>query len=852
MAERTTLIGKSQRRTLYIVLGLNIIEGLFTIFTEISIQADPKNAFLLGLSIKRLGILAVSVLLLLFQIALLIQSHTTNQKMDRILQSQKQIRWIKWSGFIAALCLWITIWLPIQSLGAASDAWIRIKPLILWVAIMIFQFYLYTKRCLNEMDTQDARLSLKKSAGWIYLAFGLIIVTFSMFFVLRSASHGSLDGQLVFPPSAPLAPLQLFAGCLLLLSLFFITNTKKVDATRKGLTGIFFLLIWGFTFILWYTAPFPCTNDRAGPYPPNNQCYSSINDAVYTIGSHYITLGEGVYNHWQTDKPLYLIFLAIGQWIFGPDMDQYLTFQIIILALIPALLYLLGKEYSNTPQGIFLSFLAMLIGLNEIIEYKSAGGANAKVENTELLTALFLILLCFAVFHWLRNENKIVWASVSGGILGLASLIRLNPLFIVPFLLVLVILTGWERRKKLFTEVILFLITFMLAFLPGILSIRDTNGNNYYLAKIQNVIDERYSSPEPPSAPQTPVEQNPLHPGLQKMIPGENEKPQSNIKSILLHFMNNEFSSIAILPVNFTLLNARDQMDQPLWNNPRSGPIWELEFSFENSFVFLLHTAIVISGLVFCIKRFGTAGSVGLLIQISYHLGNAFAMTSGSRYLQPVNWVTLFYYAAGLSGIFWFILKIFSPVFRQHRSEVQPDSEKPEKSNPFGKKPAFQTLASLVFFLVCGLLIPVMNHLPSLLPEETSKETDQLAKEWLLSSKSISAEQWEAFIQNPDHLIVTGKAYSPRYYRSSNFDQGNPSFELMMLGRDHVFASYMYKVEPDKTFSDESSVILVGCKIGQDTRWSSDRIIMQSYAVIQLDHEESTYFDKTTSWACKH
>jgi len=72
----------------------------------------------------------------------------------------------------------------------------------------------------------------------------------------------------------------------------------------------------------------------------------------------------------------------------------------------------------------------------------------------------------------------------------------------------------------------------------------------------------------------------------------------------------------------------------------------------------------------------------------------------------------------------------------------------------------------------------------------------------------------------------------------------------MLLGKEHVVVSYLLGVKPNKPFADGSDVILVGCKLGQDNRWSADRIIMRSFAVIQLDHERSIYGDPNATWQC--
>jgi hypothetical protein len=329
------------------------------------------------------------------------------------------------------------------------------------------------------------------------------------------------------------------------------------------------------------------------------------------------------------------------------------------------------------------------------------------------------------------------------------------------------------------------------------------------------------------------------------------EIPQNNGAGILVHFLNNEYSSLAILPVNLSFIGIEDQVKQSIWNFNPSDLIWERDLSFENILVLVLNFSIIILGICLSIKKFGLAGLSALIIQIGYHLGNAAAKTSGGRYLQPVTWVTLLYFLIGFFAITSFVFKILQP----EKEKLSPlRSEKTIEAKELGDlqpKKIYTRLAGLMgLFLIVGLSIPGIDHLPSLLPEETSSKTTQLAETIIKKSGSISAEQWKNFLNDPNHLVVRGKAYDAQYYRSNFYRSGDPSFEIMLLGKNHVFVNYLLQIQPDKPFADGSDAILVGCKIGQDNLWSANRIIMRSFAVIQLDHEKSIYVDPGSNWNC--
>jgi hypothetical protein len=143
-----------------------------------------------------------------------------------------------------------------------------------------------------------------------------------------------------------------------------------------------------------------------------------------------------------------------------------------------------------------------------------------------------------------------------------------------------------------------------------------------------------------------------------------------------------------------------------------------------------------------------------------------------------------------------------------------------------------------------------MNNLPNSLPAEANPEAVQIANTQLLGQGAISNSQWQEYLKDPEHLIVQGISYNARYYRGGDLWPGNLSFEMMVLGKSHVFASYLFNVEPKGKFSDGSNVILVGCQMGQDDLWGAKRIIMESYAVIQIDHEKQVYVDPDAKWKC--
>jgi len=822
----------------------NIVEGLGVIISLLTIPTDPKNAILGGYSLTRLIIFGTTLAIFALGILLIFNSRKIINLLNKWFKKQNIIHIIKWLGVIAGLCLWVTIWLPAERMTIYAAMFIRIKPLLLWLELIGFQFYLYTKLSIGDFIHPEwlGIITFLKRYFWLWiLSFtGIVLIL-----ILKLFDHGSFVDQLYFVPGAPLSALQLVSALVLFVIFFFLEQNKPNRPKTKVLwIVITFFLIWGITFLVWNATPFTCTDDRPGPYPPNYQCYPTINDAVFSIGSHYITLGQGVYNQWLTDKPAYMLFLALAQWQAGDRIDNYILIQVALLSLIPALLFLLGKKGMGVAGGVFVALLALLEGSNAIMLYQKVGGINAKLEATELLTSVFLIVFCLAVIKWFINPRNHIWAAIAGGILGLAALIRFTPFFILPGILLTYLICNHKHPKIFITGIALFVMTFSLSFAPFVVTAKGPDGNNYYLAKIQDVISSRYSNNQANTTINDLQQTGNTKPLTQTLAYSQQNNTQTGKSAILLHFVNNEASSIAILPVNFSLLALSDQVGQPIWENSPTRPIWMSTLSVQNGILLMINFLFVVLGIGIANKKFGVAGLTPLAIQVGYHLGNAVAKTSGGRYLEPVNWVTLLYFSMGILSFIVWLITLCKPTLRIN-------SIRSEEIGTNGQRTIIPIISVMCLFLALGLVLPLIKYLPSKLPQEVSNDSLTLAKAKLVETGVVSVQDWENFYNDPDHLIVSGSAFNARYYRSLFYLSGTPSFELMVLGKEHVFVNYLVNVVPDQSFSDGSDVILVGCKIGQDTLWGANRVIIHSFAIIQLDQEKAVLIDPKATWSCQ-
>ncbi len=846
-------------------IALVLFESILTFLWSFLIPRDPKNAFIFGFSLSRFILLCILSLLIVLILYLLTNKAMIDRMTKVLIASDKNSALITYTGVIAAFLIWIVIWLPANRLLDYQAVYTRIRPLITFLLLLTFQIYYYRKIVRKELPPVVFRgISFKKIAIFV----GAIIFIISTFLILRSFPNKVLENQLIFPPGAPLTALQVFLSWIVFIGLYLTEVKKNHRILEKKLTILICaVFIFIAAIVVWKSTPVDCSDDLVGPYPPNDRCYSDINDAGAAIGSHYIRLGEGIFNHWMTDKPLYYSLLAIGQWVFGPSLQEYINIQFIVTAIIPALLFLISKRYLGYSGGFFVAGLFIIRLSNSVLLYRQAGSVNVWLENnSEFLTELFLVLFFIFLHNWIENPQKQKWAILSGGIIGLATLVRFYPAAIFICTFVFAIIFFLLKKRKMLKAVVLYAVAYVLVISPWILTARYEDGRSFYWIKFQNVISTRYESSLAEDQPLSvstesevdifePVEESDLvTTAIQSTnnttIQGDIKREDTSRASIVENFFNNEISLLGILPVNFRFISMREIINQPIWDFSTPRFFWDVDFSLENYIFLITNLVILVMGVMFAVKKYKLAGLTGFLLQAGYFLGASISKVSGGRHLEPVLFTLLLYYVNGIFVISKFVLSWLG-ILKADRAEKTLSQDLTHDVRI--TKPPHNTKSNIILLAVlfsAGMLVVLFNNLPSRLSLERSPEFEQTAYDAISSRIVLPEEDWETFIQDPNAYVVKGQAFSPQYYRSTYFNDGNLSFELLILARDHVYNSYLINVEPEEYFSDGSRVILVGCKVRADNNWAAERIVLRTLALIQLDYEEMVYIDPQAEWSC--
>ena len=207
------------------------------------------------------------------------------------------------------------------------------------------------------------------------------------------------------------------------------------------------------------------------------------------LSGQYMLIGEGLNTPNITEKALYSMFIGLIHLIAGQNYLSSTALQIVFFAILPVLMYLLGKKIGGRFLGLFTALFAIIKEGNAIISTFKISVSNSRLYMTEFPTAFGMVAVSLLLFIWFRNPHKRPHIIViAGGVLGLSSMIRTNPLVLIPLILAVSIFVYRFQWRKWFIACVYFLLGFLIVISPWMVYDQVTEGTNYYYSKIVNVV----------------------------------------------------------------------------------------------------------------------------------------------------------------------------------------------------------------------------------------------------------------------------------------------------------------------------------------------------------------------------
>ncbi len=722
-----------------------------------------------------------------------------NPRFDRFMGTVIPLIWI---------ALWIMAFLPPGGMGRWNAVYDRVNGLLqlffLFTSLIWF-FWIFLKKrfgSLSDKANREATFAGVFLAGLILLVVGFIVCT----------GMGIGPGTQFWGKSGiPVLHWQIGAA-LAVMAAVTLLDGRVFSAKPAWIKDLaVFALLWLTAFILWQSIPTPVSRFVTASYPPNYTAYPYSDAGDYALEAQAILAGNG-FPYGFLDKPLHLTFLAILSCLTGSDYARMMLAQVAVMAVIPGLIYLLVSKISNRPAGIAAGVVVLLMQANNLSIADRVQATNVKMAMSEPLTALLLILFCLSVVNWWKSPKK-SWlhAAVSGALLGLTALVRLNTLVILPFILAVWLFAFNIRRRQTWLAALVFILFCVLGQVPWAVRNQVLEGNalDSYYSKVLGVVFKRRINPtiELIPATKTPA------PGTEQPAVNplaEDEKTDSGSWLTLADAftrtgMHNLVAVSLSLPASSYHQGLEETIRQPYWDQE-----WNGSFEPYGQIVLALSLMAVVLGFSISWKRSGVISLIPLLVLLTYVLSNTVSMVSGGRYIIPVDWVLPAYYAVGLAGLVTWLFRL-QPGGETESIETSRDAKK-----LWWQLAVILVIASLP--MAFSLLLPKQFK-----PADNSANLEQIRGIQADWPAGYSADDLESLAASPDGSLKTGWVMFPRWMKTGQGDTAGQGSAFSALPFDHLSFSMIsddvypfdavlpvdQSIEP---LPNASKVILAGCK----------------------------------------
>jgi hypothetical protein len=846
------LIYKSVSNRAFSIWSLVIaLEGLLAAYFIVREPSETDSIVAFGLSSQRLlivvGVISVAVFFVVVGIAHFYQLISWNESISK---KPKLIRYSLTGAITFELVILHLLFLiPEYQFPALYGYLFRLRPVLIWLALVFAQTIIF----LAYFGTLP-RGVLKEWQGYRPVIITLVIVGV-IWGLVAMTGIGIIPEDFYWNMAGvPLLAWQVWAAVIVTLVGWFLYNRFILRKSFSRLSSLVICIgIWVVAAIIWIWTPLAPTFNAPGPYLPSKEFYPFVDAALFDLGAQSAIYGKGFFFGTFFDRGLLMGFLALVHMVFGQNYLVAVGVQSAVYAVFPVLLYLLGEKLHSKPAGLLAATLAILKVSNAIAGGKWISTSHPKLTMTEFPTAIVLVLISLFLVLWLKNYNsKPYYLAGVGAVIGIGILLRTNVFFIFPAVLFFGIIVWKQHWKRAFRDVLLVVVAFFITVSPWMWRNQQVAGEPlFFLRRFDSVIEERYQ----PQSRLDPIKSASLMPSRALKIGPTKSKTTINdlldqYQFIPRHFVHNIVTSVLILPPSPVWDDLRHVVEKyPYWDritNP-----WQGQISGSLAIFLAVNLIIFSIGIGTAWKRVGFVAIVPLTVFLFYNLANAFARTSGGRYIVPVDWVIYFYYAIGLVEIIRLSISVIGFQTEDFFGGV-PANKHDQADRKFNW--AKTGLVILPFFLMVATLPVIELTSPGENPPATTEPLmQQLDEVSFFTASGLSRLEVEEFLSNPDTLLISGRGFYPRYY---SYGQGEPILPGQITAytsRDYprlVFTLLLPDSdkpvvlpfdEPKLNFPDAAEVIVGGCQVGQSTILTSYLNYIDAAFIVILDEPELIY-----------
>jgi len=818
---------------------LPVVTALTAIAWLTAIPADQQSVVLFGMTKSRLLVAGI-----LFFAAVSLASLAIYAWRN----TEQTIRWLKEklasprflliaviSSGVVFLIASLFLSIPEKYLGVFWAIEERLRPLAIWALLTSLQVLigLIGWRASQQLKTTSYSRDKLIPTG---VALSLLLATWALIAITGLGFNGgnsywSKAGVPVLWPQVFLALVTALAFQL------FLTRFTKIASKSIWLEVCLCVLIWLSAAILWHNQSYVPGVFNTPARPPNNEIYP-INDAlIFDAAAQKTLIGQRLASE-AKDKPVFIAYLAILHALGGISYTNFYLLQSLSLAFIPVLGYWIGKSLHSRSLGLVFAMLLVFKEQNAIALTNYIHVSTSKLILSEMLTALGALLFTLFLIKWLKRPQ---WADSplwrAGGVLGLTSLVRLNAVGIFPIAILLIGLALRLKWKPWLAASLLLSAFILISAIPWLARnfIVSDDPFDFIRSKTSTVVvKQRYepliekNTPEPTQAPAS----KPLIPEANNyLILGQ---------SIATNYLHNLIGITVMLPPSLELYKLLDLVRLPYWNMDWTGALLPGAL-----WIILGVLTLTAWGLATAWQRWRAAGLVPLAVILGYNLTTAVSLTSGGRYLVPIDWGVLLYFAIGLLEVATGVLALFG--WPKANETPNPPILKQSKGNVFSR---ILVLGALFVFLG-AIPILIENLPPKRYPASVGLDDFLRANQALpeLSTPQMM-ENLATLWKTPPGRVYYGQAIYPRYFGENKGDGatlaedpliGSADFDHLsfyLIGGKYDTAVVLPTSARVSPYIAGADTWVIGCQ--RDNHLEAMLVIFRTKDVIKVYQQEPT------------
>ena len=701
-----------------------------------------------------------------------------------------------------AFSVWVSILYKEQLLQLFDEAlYARLLPIAIFGALLSLQTGILLLIPNTKHNTWKSLQSVWKPA---LILLGCFLVVWAFMSLTSIGFIFDNVGLSWGPPGTPVTFAQVnlvLMGSLWLTFAYGLIKSRLHHQRLVIVDIVIFIALWGLAVILWSHTPVSETHFNPPSMAPNYETYPNSDALIFDRSAYHLLFGIGFSNR-LIRRPLYVGMLALFHKLGGFGYENTIFLQILILAFIPALIYLLTSKLSYRLAGLVAGGLILLREKNAIELSNRIVTSNAKLMMSDMISMLGVVAFIYLVTKMLSERNRNIWLpAITGACLGLTALVRAQVFILIPPLLLFLIL---EKRpvKYRIQDSFLVIVGVILIMSPWVLRnwnltgtfVLDDRGEEKLLAR-------NYS--------EIPV-------GFPEYLPGETDKEYSaRIKREIITYAIEHPSDVASFVSNHFFRNLATSVIYiaPLYSSdaPRSlventyfWDEWKGKLNRSNIFPLIATLALIAIGVSAAQTKDRLSGWFPLVAFIFYSGGNALVRSSGWRFSMPADWIILVYYSIALAYLPSTIKLVFDGV----------EVDETRKELPPTYRVSVWGGIVLGLLILAGASVPIAERLVP--PTDLSNLNDE-AKAILSQENILSLSEIESFLKQKNAVFYSGIALYPRYVTLKSriylaYAPEDYTFLHFWLINDSDNQIVLPLQSPPDSFKHTALVSIIGCQ----------------------------------------